>query len=97
MPLSNAERQKLYKQRHKNGGVPLPSVRVTEEVTDVLPEPVLLVTDKVTDNDNTQARLDKLERGMASLAKALIALQREVGLIRKVQKITAPDFNPEAW
>ena len=86
MSLSNAERQRLYKQRHKNGGVPLPSVRVTDEVTD-----------QVTDNGNTQARLDKLEQGMASLAKALLALQREVGLIRKQQRIHTSDFNPEAW
>ena len=86
MSLSNAERQRLYKQRHKNGGVPLPSVRVTDEVTD-----------QVTDNGNTQARLDKLEQGMASLAKALLALQREVGLLRRVQRIHTPDFNPEAW
>lgn len=86
MPLSNAERQRLYKQRHKNGGVPLPSVRVTDEVTD-----------QVTDYGNILSRLDKLEQGMASLSKALLALQREVGLIRKQQRIHASDFNPEAW
>jgi len=93
MPVSK-ERQRELREARKVVGFRGDTVIPVIPDTSVSMIPVIPV---VPDIGTIEARLDKLEQGMASLAKALLALQREVGLIRKQQRIHTSDFNPEAW
>ena len=96
MPLSNERRRELYALK-KNGTNVVPNMKPV--VPTVVPmEPVVLVPTVVPDVlQDIVARLDKLEQVVSSLVPAVNALRRDVGLMKKQQKLNAPDYNPESW